>query len=95
MTGQHLVFDGKTKSVAYSRTVMRLPNAQKFDQEQLSAVAITPLQLHDPAKPEVVFREPVEKQPDAEPDNVVLMFTCTPMTLRNLDTLFGAQIATT
>ena len=71
MIGQHFLFDSKTGPVAYSRTVMRIHKAQMFDKEQLSSVSIAPWQLHDPKKPEVVFKEPVDKWPDAEPETLV------------------------
>ena len=71
MTGQHILYDGKTESVAYSRTIMRVPNAEKFEQDRLSSVSITPWQLHSPKEPEVVFTEPVQKDDHAIPDTLV------------------------
>ena len=50
---------------------MRVPNAQKFEKERLSSVTITPWQLHNPKDPEVVFKEPVEKRADVEPETLV------------------------
>ena len=54
--GQHILFDGATGSVAHARTLMRLPNAQKWSAEAIAAVSITPWSLHEPSKPEVIFR---------------------------------------
>ena len=71
MSIQHILCDAKTRSVAYARTIMRLPNAEKFNKEQLSDVSITPWQLHDPKKPEVVFKDPVADRPNVEPETLV------------------------
>ena len=60
--GQHVLYDGKTESVAYARTLMRLPNVQKWNKESIAAVRVTPWSLHEAPKPDVVFREQVEQR---------------------------------
>ena len=65
-SGQHILFDSKTETVAYARTVMRLPNVQKWNKDAMAAVRITPWNLHEAAKPDVIFREKVDARPEPE-----------------------------
>ena len=57
-TGQYMLFadDG----IKLARTITRVPESEKFDREMLAGVGATPYDLHQPRKPEVVFRERVE-----------------------------------
>ena len=53
-TGQYMVYsDGQVK---LSRTVMRLPDDNKFDKDILAGIAVTPWSLHETRKPEVICR---------------------------------------
>ena len=61
-TGQYTLYDGK--EIKLARTVMRLPDGNKWDKEALSAVNSTPWDLHRPRELEVVFKDKVVK--DAE-----------------------------
>ena len=47
-------------SIKLARTVVRVPNVEKWDRESLLAVKATPLSLHVPKDMEVVFREKVD-----------------------------------
>ena len=64
LTGQHILFDVEKGSVAYARTLMRLPNVEKWHKDSIAAVRATPYDLHASKEPEVIFREQTEK---AEP----------------------------
>ena len=59
-TVHYMLHDGETMSLA--RTVMRMPTADKWSKDALSAIASTPYNLHVPNEPEVVFRETAEAQ---------------------------------
>ena len=69
VSGQHILYDDEAKSVAYARTLMRVPNQEKWKLETLAAVRITPWSLHEASKPTVVFRDQVEQRErvDVEP----------------------------
>ena len=56
MTGQYIVFDGH--EVAYSRTVVQVPDQQKWSMEKVSNVNVRPFQLHVPKEPRVIFKDP-------------------------------------
>ena len=56
MTGQYIVFDGH--EVAYSRTVVQVPDQQKWSMENISNVNVRPFQLHVPKEPRVIFKDP-------------------------------------
>ena len=57
--GQHILYDVALKSVVHARTVMRLPNAQKWSKDDIAAVKATPASIHESRKPDVVFHEHV------------------------------------
>ena len=57
-TGQYMLFsDGE---VRLARTVVRVPEADKWNKDKLAAVNVTPLDMHRPREPEVVFKEKAE-----------------------------------
>ena len=64
-TGQYMIYsDGELQC---SRTIMRMPEAEKFSKDLLSGVSITPWDLHTPKQPEVVFQQrDADGQPLAE-----------------------------
>ena len=57
-TGQYMLYSDD--SIKLARTVVRVPNAEKWNRESLSAVRATPLSLHVPKDMEVVFKEKVD-----------------------------------
>ena len=61
-TGQYILWDPKLEGIRHSRTLMRLPDADKFDRDKTSSVALPPWSLHRDAEPHVRFPE----RPQAE-----------------------------
>ena len=61
-TGQYMLFadDG----VKLARTITRVPESEKFDKDMLAGVNATPYDLHQPRKPEVVFKEKIDAGTD-------------------------------
>ena len=57
-TGQYMIHSDD--SIKLARTVVRVPNVEKWDRDSLSAVKATPPSLHVPKGMEVVFREKVD-----------------------------------
>ena len=60
VNGQHILFDGRLEKIVRARTLMRLPNAQKWDCELLASLNVLPYDVHEARTPAVVFREQVE-----------------------------------
>ena len=57
-TGQYMLYsDGE---VRLSRTVVRVPESEKWSKDRLADVQATPLNLHRPNAPEVIFKEKVD-----------------------------------
>ena len=57
-TGQYMLYsDGKVK---LSRTVIRVPESDKWSKDRLAEVKATPLNMHQPVAPEVIFKETVD-----------------------------------
>ena len=54
-TGQYTLHDGD--SIKLARTVVRKPGADKRNKEAMAKIGRTPYDLHQPPKPEVIFRE--------------------------------------
>ena len=57
------MFDGQ--EIAYSRTVVQVPDQQTWNMEKVSGVNIRPFQLHTPKEPRVIFRD-TSGEADAE-----------------------------
>ena len=53
--GQYMVHRGL--GIQYARTVMRLPEPNKWDKDKLAEIGATPCLLHVPTDPEVVFKD--------------------------------------
>ena len=54
-TGQYVYCgDGAIK---FTRTLLRMPDAQKWSAENLAAIRQTPFDIHATAEPEVIFKE--------------------------------------
>ena len=63
-TGQYMVHsEGQVK---LARTVFRVPESDKWNKEELAAVACTPHNMHTPKAPEVVFQDKVDEKHDDE-----------------------------
>ena len=43
--------------VKLARAVVRVPEAEKWDKDKLAAEKVTPLSMHQPREPEVVFKD--------------------------------------
>ena len=52
--GQYMIHTGT--EVKYARTILRLPEVDKWNQKELAKVAATPWELHKPKNLEVVFQ---------------------------------------
>ena len=65
-TGQYMLHTGE--GMVYARTVFRLPEANKWDKDELAKIKATPWSLHTPKDPEVVFKEKkdVEQQEETK-----------------------------
>ena len=57
LDGQHILFDPKTSNVCRARTIMRLPNPQKWCRDSVVKVSVTPFQLHVDQGPDAVFQD--------------------------------------
>ena len=57
-TGQYMLYSDD--SIKLARTVVRVPNVEKWNRESLSAVKATPLSLRVPKDMEVVFKDKVD-----------------------------------
>ena len=67
MTGRYLIWDDGVATAA--RTIIRLPDVQKWDKEKVAAVTSRPWQLHERKEPAVQFREPTDgPAPDRGPE---------------------------
>ena len=60
MTGRYRIWTGEGVSAA--RTVVRLPDVEKWSMEKIAGVTQRPHQLHENSEPQVVFREPADAQ---------------------------------
>ena len=61
MTGRYLVWDGTTVTAA--RSVIRMPDVQKWDKDKIAAVALRPWQMHEKKEPTVLFRDQTDVPP--------------------------------
>ena len=43
-------------SIKFATTIMRMPEPDKFNKEELAKIAVTPWGLHVPCEPEVVLK---------------------------------------
>ena len=68
-TGQYILHGDE--GIKFARTVVRLPEANKFDQAELNKVASTPWDLHKPRETEVVFKEKKEDEEDLMKENKI------------------------
>ena len=57
-TGQYVVFDQDLGGIKHARTIMRVPEPQKWSLDRIKEVSATPYSTHVPDVPEVTFREP-------------------------------------
>ena len=58
-TGQYMVYSDD--QVRLERTVVRVPDADKWCKESLSAVRCTPWDLHVPRETEIIFKEKMDR----------------------------------
>ena len=65
-----MIHDGG--EVKYARTILIMPEANKFDRAELAKIALTPWDLHVPRHDEVVFKEKKEVVDDGLQDKVAV-----------------------
>ena len=65
-----MIHDGG--EVKHARTILIMPEANKFDRAVLVKIAVTPWDLHVPHDDEVVFKEKKEVVDDGLQDKAVL-----------------------
>jgi hypothetical protein len=58
--------------IVYARTILRLPDDNKWSKEELAKIKATPWSLHVPSDPEVVFKEKKEIRPEEMKDKVIV-----------------------
>ena len=75
-TGQYMVHSGD--GVKLSRTVVRVPEANKWDKELLSGVRATPWDLHRPRDPEVVLKDKADAVTESFEHKVAMAATVHP-----------------
>ena len=69
-TGQYMLYaEGEIK---LARTVVRVPDSEKWSKDLLSAIRVTPYSQHIPREAEVVFKDAVEKVDMDLKDKIVL-----------------------
>ena len=54
---QYIFWDVKAGGLKYSRTLMRMPDPQKWSAEKVAMVRATPWTVYAEKKPEVVFKD--------------------------------------
>ena len=59
-SGQNVLYDCKDEVIRHARTVMHLPDAQKFDKEKLALIKLATWSDHKSSDPGVSFRERVQ-----------------------------------
>ena len=64
-TGQYTIYDIELKAVRHARTILRLPEPQKWSIGDVQGIAVTPWSIHEPTGPEVTF-----PQKDTAPENL-------------------------
>ena len=69
-TGQYILWNSQLKSIQYCRTLLRLPEVEKWNREQLSSVAMTPCSMHKESEPHVRFPEREVAEGEVRPDDV-------------------------
>ena len=91
-TGQHILFDASQGGIQYARTLMRMPDAQKFDLDKIASVTATPWSIHETAQQEGVFAEK-EVKPQQEQAGSVSKTKCRSrkQTLTRTDTRQAAR----
>ena len=61
-----MLFDLEKGLIAYARTLMRLPNVEKWHKDSIAALKATPYDLHTSKEPTVTFKDQVERDEPAE-----------------------------
>ena len=64
-TGQYVM--SSDDGVKHARTILRVPDAEKWNRERLEKLTVTPKSLHVPREPEVIFKERPRKPEDEQP----------------------------
>ena len=61
-TGQYMVY--YNDEIKLARTVVRVPEVEKWEKEALAAIKVTPWHMHEARQPEVIFKDRVEVERD-------------------------------
>ena len=62
-TGQHIVYDRDMGGIRYARTVMALPEPQRWSLDKVQQVAVTPWSLHTATESEVIIHKGEDPAP--------------------------------
>ena len=67
MAGQYMI--SHNNEIKYSRTILRLPDDEKWNRGMLQQLSVTPQALHVEPAPEVIFKplpqdDPLKRKPD-------------------------------
>ena len=71
MTGRYLVWNDV--SVIAARSILRMPDVQKWNKDRVDAIAMRPYQLHKPVEPRVIFKEAADEIPQEAADTLRLI----------------------
>ena len=69
-TGQYMLY--ANDEVKFARTIVRVPEREKWSKDLLSAVKLTPRSLHRPRDSEIVFRDKVDEEGKVFDDKAVV-----------------------
>ena len=67
-TGQYMVYDTTLKGLRYARTLMRMPEPQKWSIDQVRDMLITPWAVHEATEPHVIHQRRALQTRTANPD---------------------------
>ena len=56
-TGQYVIFDSETKKIAHARTLMHVPDEDKWKRAEIDGIAVVPWDLHVRSEPETRFQD--------------------------------------
>ena len=54
-TGQYIMFDAEVNGIRHARTILRLPESQKWSVDKIREVGFTTWAAHEPTSPQTVF----------------------------------------
>ena len=69
-TTQHVVFDHEQSGIRHARTLMSLPDPQKFDRDRAAKVSATAWSVHESTADTPVFEEKATADTPVAPETV-------------------------